>query len=87
MAGDRRGLADQRLAWYRHVPPALHYILAGAGAVAVGGAEHAVKAGSAVFIPPVVEHAAWTISDTEMRLLYVFTADSFADIEYHFVSE
>lgn len=72
---------------HRHAPPELYYILAGEGVVAIDGAEHAIEAGSVVFIPPDVEHAAWNTGDTEMRLLYVFAADSFADIAYHFVSE
>jgi mannose-6-phosphate isomerase-like protein (cupin superfamily) len=45
------------LGLHRHAPPEIYYVFAGAGLVTLDGREVAVKAGSAVFIPGMAEHA------------------------------
>jgi mannose-6-phosphate isomerase-like protein (cupin superfamily) len=74
------------LGLHRHAPPEIYYMLAGRGVVTLAGAEHAVTAGSAVFIPGDVEHGIRNSGRTVLRFLYAFAADSFSDIEYRFTN-
>lgn len=69
---------------HRHKPPEAYYIVSGTGVVSIAGTEYPIRAGSAVFIPGNAQHAVRNTGDTVMRLLYVFAADSFSNIEYHF---
>lgn len=72
---------------HRHAQAEAYYILSGQGVVTIDGHEHAVRAGSAVFVPGNAEHGVVNTGSDIMRLLYVFPADSFADIEYQFEDE
>lgn len=60
----------------------LYYVLSGEGAVILNGAEHAVKPGSMVHIPPGVVHSAVG----RMRVLVVGIPD-IADDDYFLASE
>lgn len=60
----------------------LYYVVAGAGTVTVGGAEHAVQQGSLVHIPAGVVHAA----KGRMRVLVIGIPD-IADDDYFEVPE
>ena len=46
--------------------------------------EHALRPGSSVFIPGDVWHGARNTGHDVLRLLYVFAADSFSDVNYVF---
>lgn len=70
--------------WHAH--PELYFILSGEGSVTVDGDETSVTAGTAVFIPGNVEHFAVNSGNQPLRLLYVFAADSFDDVEYRFAN-
>ena len=69
---------------HRHAQVEAYYILSGDGIVSIAGVEHRVRAGSAVFLPGDVEHGAVNTGAETMRLLYVFAADSFDQVEYRF---
>lgn len=69
---------------HRHAQAEAYYILSGEGTVVIDGAEHPVRPGTAVFIPGNAAHGALNTGSALLRLLYVFPADSFAEIEYLF---
>ncbi len=69
---------------HRHEATELYYVLSGEGVVSIDGVEHALRAGSSVFIPGNVLHGARNTGDETLRLLYVFATDSFSDVEYVF---
>jgi mannose-6-phosphate isomerase-like protein (cupin superfamily) len=71
---------------HSHAQAEVYYILSGQGIVTISGTEHAVRAGSAVFIPGSTEHGAQNTGAELLRLFYVFPANSFAEIEYEFPS-
>jgi quercetin dioxygenase-like cupin family protein len=72
------------LGLHRHTPPEIYYVIEGSGVVTLEGTEHAVVAGSAVFIPGNAEHGVRNPGKTPLRFLYAFAADSFSEIEYRF---
>jgi mannose-6-phosphate isomerase-like protein (cupin superfamily) len=72
------------LGLHRHAPPEIYYVFAGAGVVSLDGREVAVRAGSAVFIPSMVEHGIRQTGDETLRLFYGFPVDSFDSVEYLF---
>jgi len=76
--------ARSDLVTHRHAQVEAYYVLEGEGLVSIDGVDHPVRAGSAVFLPGDCEHAALNTGSATMRLLYVFAADSFADVEYRF---
>lgn len=69
---------------HSHRQAELYYFIAGSGEVVVDGVCRPVSAGDAVMIPGGVEHMAVNTGAVPLRLLYVFAADSFADIVYEF---
>jgi oxalate decarboxylase/phosphoglucose isomerase-like protein (cupin superfamily) len=72
---------------HRHAQPEAYYILAGEGVVTLAGTGHPVRPGSAVFVPGNAAHCARNTGATQMRILYVFAADSFDEIRYEFESD
>jgi quercetin dioxygenase-like cupin family protein len=72
------------LGLHRHTPAEIYYILEGSGVVTLEGREQEVGAGAAVFIPGDAEHGIRNTGDGLLRFVYVFPADSFAEIEYRF---
>ncbi len=75
---------DGPLVLHRHEPVELYYVLAGEGQVWIGDEAHPVRPGSAVFVPGGVEHGARNTGSETLRILYVFAADSFEEVEYRF---
>ena len=71
---------------HRHKQSEIYYVLAGEGSVHIDGEEHPLRAGTSVFIPGDTWHGARNTGSEVLRLLYVFAADSFSDIEYVFPS-
>lgn len=72
------------LALHRHDQAETYYVLAGYGIVTLGGAEHEVGPGSAVFLPGRAEHGVRNTGAGTLRILYVLAADSFEEVEYEF---
>jgi quercetin dioxygenase-like cupin family protein len=69
---------------HRHEPAEVYYVLAGEGIVELEGVDHAVRAGSTVFIPGNAWHGARNTGGGTLRLLYAFAVDAFADVTYVF---
>ncbi len=69
---------------HRHTQAEVYYVLSGEGIVRVDGRDHALRAGTTIFIPGNIEHGAIATGNETLRILYAFAADSFADIEYVF---
>jgi len=72
---------------HRHSQAEAYHVLSGEGIVSIDGVERALAPGVTVFIPGQAWHGAWATGPTPLRLLYVFAADSFADIHYEFANE
>jgi mannose-6-phosphate isomerase-like protein (cupin superfamily) len=75
---------SRRFRPHKHSQAEVYYILSGEGIVAISGSEHPVKPGTTVFIPGGAEHGARNTGGELLRLLYVFPANSFAEIKYEF---
>lgn len=71
---------------HRHAQAEIYYVIEGEGVVQIDGVEHALRAGSSVYIPGDVPHGARNTGRGVLRLLYVFAADSFSDVHYVFPS-
>jgi quercetin dioxygenase-like cupin family protein len=69
---------------HRHAQDEAYYILSGLGILDIDGVEHPLSPGATAFIPGYAWHAARAVGTAPLRLLYVFPADSFADIIYEF---
>lgn len=69
---------------HRHAPAEIYYVLSGEGVVVIDGVEHAIRTGTSVFIPGNALHGARSTGREPLRILYVFAADSFSDVEYVF---
>jgi len=75
------------LGHHRHEPAELYYVLQGEGILAVGGEEHAVNAGTAVYIPGNSEHGIRNTGSGHLRFFYAFAVGSFDRIEYRFSAD
>lgn len=75
---------SRALRLHRHPQDEVYYILSGAGVVTISGTDYPVRQGTAVFIPGGAEHGARNTGSERLRLLYVFPARSFSEIEYEF---
>ncbi len=69
---------------HRHTQDEVYLVLEGSGLVRVGDEVLTVGAGSAVFIPGDALHSCENTGTSDLRVAYVFPADSFEDIEYVF---
>jgi quercetin dioxygenase-like cupin family protein len=69
---------------HRHLQEEIHVVLEGTGEVTIAGKTRPVVAGTAVFIPGSTPHSCKNTGTSEMRVAYVFAANSFAEIEYIF---
>ncbi|MBM4382542.1 MAG: cupin domain-containing protein [Deltaproteobacteria bacterium] len=69
---------------HRHAQSEAYYVLSGEGIVHIAGEEHALRAGTSVFIPGGEWHGARNTGREPLRLLYVFAADSFGEVHYVF---
>ena len=69
---------------HRHAPVELYYILEGSGSIRIVDDVTDVKKGSTIYIPGNVAHCLINTGDVPLRMLYVFAADSFDEIEYEF---
>ena len=82
------GMAEIRpgglLPLHRHAPAEIYHVLEGHGQVEIEGARHPLRPGGAVFIPPDAWHETLADSGAPLRFLFVFSADSFEEIQYEF---
>ena len=69
---------------HRHTQEEVYLVLEGSGLVRVGAEELTVGTGSAVFIPGDALHSCENTGTSELRVAYVFPADSFDEVEYVF---
>lgn len=69
---------------HRHAPPESYYVLDGEGLVFLDGREHAVRAGTTVFVPGDVVHGIRNTGPVPLRFHYAFPVSSFAEVEYRF---
>ena len=77
--------ADVRL--HRHAQAEAYYILSGRGVLQIDGADHLLTAGVTAFIPGGSLHGARARGSEPLRILYVFAADAFNEVQYEFPSE
>ncbi len=69
---------------HHHRQEEVYLVLEGSGLVWVGAEELAVEAGSAVFVPGDALHSCENTGASDLRVAYVFPADSFEEVEYVF---
>jgi mannose-6-phosphate isomerase-like protein (cupin superfamily) len=69
---------------HRHTQEEVYLVLEGSGLVRVGDEELIVEAGSAVFVPGDALHSCENTGTSDLRVAYVFPADSFEEVEYVF---
>jgi mannose-6-phosphate isomerase-like protein (cupin superfamily) len=69
---------------HRHTQEEVYLVLEGSGLVRVGDEELIVGAGSAVFVPGDALHSCENTGTSDLRVAYVFPADSFEEVEYVF---
>ncbi len=74
----------QTLLKHHHAQEEAYYILEGEGKLELDGQTERVTCGTAVFIPGNAKHAITNIGASPLKVLYMFPADSFKDIEYVF---
>ncbi|NER29282.1 MAG: cupin domain-containing protein [Symploca sp. SIO1C4] len=72
---------------HQHDQSEVYYILEGTGVMFLGKNEHAVKTGTAIYMPGNALHSLKNTGSKPLQFLYVFAADSFADITYRFNSQ
>ncbi len=75
--------ANGLLHLHRHAPPEFYLCLSGSGVVTIDGLQHAISAGSAVFVPGNAEHGV-TAGPDGLSFAYGFAQNAFSDIEYVF---
>jgi mannose-6-phosphate isomerase-like protein (cupin superfamily) len=69
---------------HRHTQEEVYLVLEGSGLVRVGDEELVIEAGSAVFVPGDALHSCENTGTSDLRVAYVFPADSFEEVEYVF---
>jgi quercetin dioxygenase-like cupin family protein len=69
---------------HRHEQPETYFVLSGSAVVTIEGKARTVGPGCAVFIPGNARHSVQATGGSELRLTYVFAADSFEDVQYVF---
>jgi mannose-6-phosphate isomerase-like protein (cupin superfamily) len=72
---------------HRHTQTEAYVVTEGSGVVVLDGVEHAVTAGSAVFIPGDAEHGVRNTGEGPLRFVYAFATDCIDDVVYRFSDE
>ena len=75
------------LGHHRHEPSEIYYVLDGEGMLTLDGVEHAVRAGTGVYIPGDSEHGIRNTGTGLLRFFYAFGVGSFEQVEYRFSSD
>jgi quercetin dioxygenase-like cupin family protein len=69
---------------HRHRQAEIYLLLEGTASVTIEGKTRLLTAGSAVFIPGNAPHSCENTGASDLRVAYVFAADSFEEVEYVF---
>ena len=69
---------------HRHRQAEIYLLLEGTASVTIEGKSRTAGAGSAVFIPGNALHSCENTGASDLRVAYVFAADSFEEVEYVF---
>jgi len=70
---------------HQHKQAEIYHVTQGRGIVSIDGVEHAVEAGSVVYIPGDAEHGIRNEDPEEdLKWLYIFPTDGFGDVVYRF---
>jgi quercetin dioxygenase-like cupin family protein len=69
---------------HRHEPAEVYHILEGHGRVWIDGADHDLRPGRMVFIPPDALHRTLNTGDGALRFMFMFPVCSFDDVVYRF---
>ena len=69
---------------HRHRQAEIYLLLEGTASVTIEGKSRTAEAGSAVFIPGNALHSCENTGVSDLRVAYVFAADSFEEVEYVF---
>ena len=75
---------NEALREHRHQQAEIYLVLEGTGSVTIDSRTRPVAAGSAVFIPGDALHSCENTGTSDLRIAYVFAADSFEEVEYVF---
>jgi quercetin dioxygenase-like cupin family protein len=69
---------------HRHRQAEIYLLLEGTASITIDGETRPVSAGSAAFIPGNALHSCENTGSSDLRVTYVFAADSFEEVEYVF---
>ena len=69
---------------HHHAPAELYLVERGTGWAEVDGVRHALRPGTALFIPADARHRSHATGSEPLRVLFVFPTDSFEEIVYHY---
>ncbi len=69
---------------HRHGQAEIYFVHEGTGSLTVSGVATTITAGTAAFIPGDAEHSVRNDSTATLKIFYVFPADCFSDVVYHF---
>lgn len=71
---------------HRHEPSEIYYVLNGEGTLTIDGEDHALRTGTAAYIPGNSEHGIRNTGDGTLRFFYAFAVGSFEEVEYRFTA-
>ncbi len=69
---------------HSHAQAEIYYVLRGELLLRLDGAEHRLRAGSAVFVPGGAPHGVTNVGTGPARLFYTLAAGSFDEVRYEF---
>lgn len=70
---------------HRHEPAEVYHVLGGTGTLEAGGATHALRPGTTVWLPGGLPHAVRCEGQEPLRVFYAFAVDSDDDVRYEFL--
>jgi quercetin dioxygenase-like cupin family protein len=76
----------ETFALHSHPQAEVYFGLEGEGEVMIDGTSHRLAPGVALYIPGGAVHGV-PVAEAPLRWFYSFAADSFAEIDYHFLHE
>jgi len=68
-----------------HPQQEIYYVLSGRGRLTIDSELREIRAGATVLIPGNARHCLENIGDDELKVFYIFSASSLAEVDYHFV--
>jgi quercetin dioxygenase-like cupin family protein len=69
---------------HHHAPAEVYHVLQGEGLAEVEGERHALRPGTALFIPGNARHRTTNTGTLPLRVVFSFPSDRFEDVTYHF---